>query len=329
MTAIALHDSSAALAIRPGQEMWTDKQKAGLAVLGIKDCSNAELAVFMHYCQKTQLDPFSRQIYYINRAGKWTIQVGIDGFRVMRDRVAERTGCTAYFEDTIWYDGDGNESRVWLRSEAPAACRVVLVKVTADGSLLKFPAVLRTASYMQTDKAGKPVAMWLTMPEHMIEKCCEAFATRRAFPNDFSGVYLEEEMHGRQPEAEPRAPRVTAAQVLAVQPESPPAEPRTRRPGKTELAEADPDMAPAHESDMDALAHLVATLPLGPEATAASDAEELLGWMTTGHKRGTRGYVRAATVQIEAAIEEAGGDLEKAVTDLWTRYEAAQGLIDG
>ena len=46
-TDVAVRDG-AALAIQPGQEMWTDKQRAALAVLGIKDATNGDLAVFMH-----------------------------------------------------------------------------------------------------------------------------------------------------------------------------------------------------------------------------------------------------------------------------------------
>ena len=72
--AIELH-SPAALAIRPGQQMWTDKQAAALAALGIKGATKADLAVFMHYCQKTGLDPFSRQIYGIMRRVKGDRQV--------------------------------------------------------------------------------------------------------------------------------------------------------------------------------------------------------------------------------------------------------------
>src|SRR5487761_1716403 len=92
----------AALAIRRGQNFWDDKQRAALAVLGIKSASNGELAVFFHYCQRTGLDPFSRQIYMTPRRekqdGQWvekqTIQVGIDGVRGARrpeNRVTARS----------------------------------------------------------------------------------------------------------------------------------------------------------------------------------------------------------------------------------------------
>lgn len=219
-TAVALVGDAAPLAIQAGQELFTDKQRAALAALGIKDCPNAELAVFMHYCQRTQLDPFSRQIYYIKRremAGgqwvdKWTTQVGIDGFRVIRDRVAARTGCTVEFEDTVWYDADGREHKAWLSPEPPAACKVVLVKYQ-DNRKLRYAGVLRTASYMAM-KDGKPVSQWKTQPDHMIEKCCEAFATRRAFPNDFSGLYIPEELDSRAGDVPPAVRRVKAADII-------------------------------------------------------------------------------------------------------------------
>jgi hypothetical protein len=183
VTAIDTHQPSAALAIRPGQEMWTDKQKAALVALGIKGASSADLAVFMHYCQKTGLDPFSKQIYLIGRRTKvveyidgrkvenWvdkqTIQVGIDGFRVIRDRVAERHGVTVEYEDTIWYDRDGGQHKVWLREDEPAGCVVTVVK---DGH--RYPGALRFNSYAaRTRDTGELTGQWKTMPDHMIEKC--------------------------------------------------------------------------------------------------------------------------------------------------------------
>jgi phage recombination protein Bet len=215
-TDIATIQPTAALAIRPGQEMWTDKQRAALSVLGIKDATNGDLAVFMHYCQKTGLDPFSRQIYMIMRrvkegdqwVAKQTIQVGIDGFRVIRDRIAARLGVTVEYEDTIWYDTDGSAHRVWLWEHAPAACAVTVVR---DGH--RFPGVVRTASYMAVSKNGDPVSQWKTQPDHMIEKCAEAFALRRAFPNDLGGIYLEDEMAPAEPAGRQRQQRVTAAEI--------------------------------------------------------------------------------------------------------------------
>lgn len=334
---IARRDDTAALAIRPGQEMWSEKQKAALSAMGIKDATNADLAVFMHYCQKTQLDPFSRQIYMIARREKqgdqWvtkqTIQVGIDGFRVIRDRVAERTGCAVEIEDTTWYDAGGQEHAVWLWDDAPAACRVVLVKHQA-GRTLRYPGVLRTASYIQRNGKGEPVSQWKTQPEHMIEKCCEAFATRRAFPNDFSGIYIPEETGGRADDgvmqvsragADAIARRVTAAEIIR-EPQAEPAEPQPER----RRAAAD---VPATSKALEKLNGLLASLPLGPEETRRGDERAILSWLAGGDWTATTAQVRLVTSQVESFIESAGGDLGDAATAIWVRYHDQNPQVPG
>jgi len=228
-TALVRADESAPLALRPGQMIFDDLQQRALAQMGVKNATKADLAVFAHVCHRTMLDPFTRQIYMIERRemvnGKWvskqSIQTGIDGFRVIRDRAAERTDCEAELEDTIWYDADNQPHTEWLWDTPPVACRVVLVKHSnKTGRALRFPAVLRTAAYMAT-KDGKPVSQWKTQPDHMIEKCCEAFACRRAFPNDFAGVYLEEEMQrtiSGDDRERPAARKVTAADIMQPDP---------------------------------------------------------------------------------------------------------------
>ena len=247
VTAIDTYQS-AALAIRPGQEMWTDKQKAALSVLGIRDASNADLAVFMHVSQRTGLDPFSKQIYMIKRRvkedgqwiDKWTIQTGIDGFRVIRDRVAERQGVTVEYEDTIWYDHEGGQHKVWLRDDEPAGCVVTVIK---DGR--RYPGALRFSSYAARQRdTGELTGQWKTMPDHMIEKCCEAFALRLAFPHDLGGVQLEDEM----PPQEPGAPavirqrgRVTVAEVIDSQPAAPAGNGNGHAPDAAAEPQAEPD----------------------------------------------------------------------------------------
>lgn len=220
MTDVAIRNDAAALAIQPGQDFWNDRQRAALAALGIKDASNADLAVFMHYCQKTGLDPFSRQIYLLARnsrdGDKWvtkqTIQVGIGGFQVIRDRIAQRLGISVEYEDTVWYDAEGGEHQVWLRDEPPAACRIAVLK---DGK--RFPAIVRYKAYVQTNSRGEPNSMWARMSAEQLEKCAEAKALRRAFPNDLSGVYIPEEIRDEdqsEPLSPVKAPKLSAADIM-------------------------------------------------------------------------------------------------------------------
>ena len=45
-----------------------------------------ELKLFLHVADKSGLDPLSKQISFIKRSGKMTIQTAIDGFRSIADR---------------------------------------------------------------------------------------------------------------------------------------------------------------------------------------------------------------------------------------------------
>lgn len=209
---------SAALAIRTGQAMWDERQLAALVSLGIpKTAPKADLAVFLHQAQRTGLDPFSRQIYLIYRRtrenGNWvekpTTQVGIDGYRVIRDRIARRDGVAVEYEDTVWYDSGGQAYDVWLFTEPPAGCRVV---VKVDGR--RFPGVIRFDSYAQRNKDGELISQWRSQPDHMIEKCAEAFALRRAFPNDLAGLALDDEVPASEI-VQPQPQRATAERFRA------------------------------------------------------------------------------------------------------------------
>lgn len=58
--------------------------------------------------------------------------------------------------------------------------------------------------YAKKKKDGSFNTFWANMPGTMIEKVAMARALREAFPNDFSGLYLEEEMDSeRQPQMQP------------------------------------------------------------------------------------------------------------------------------
>ena len=118
------------LAIRPDQTAWTPDQSAVLQQSGIdSDVTSAELSAFLHLCQRTQLDPFSRQIYLI---GRWngqqrrkvfTPQTSIDGYRVIAHRVIAEHSASLGYEDTLWCDKSGQWHDVWLSDEPPAPRR--------------------------------------------------------------------------------------------------------------------------------------------------------------------------------------------------------------
>jgi phage recombination protein Bet len=197
-----------ALAIRPSQTDWTPQQRAALSALGIDDTVTAgELQVFLTYAQRTGLDPFARQIHMVKRKQRveggdwkvrWSIQTGIDGFRVIAARSGKYRGQTP----AQWCGPDGLWVDVWLKAEYPAAARAGVIHADYDQPLY---AVATWHQYAALTSRGEPQGLWGRMPALMLHKCAEALALRRAFPHDLSGMYIAEEMdqQGRAEAAEP------------------------------------------------------------------------------------------------------------------------------
>lgn len=211
-------DTSSALSIHADQMTFTDHQKAALDHLGMKGAGRGDIEVFFHQAKRTGLDPFKREIYMIERQGKWTIQTGIDGFYKIADRATRNNGGTWGIPETLWCGHDGAWRDVWLDKQPPAAAKVT---VTRDGSTFTTVAVFE--EYAARKRDGDLTAMWKKMPARMIAKCAEALAIRRAFPDDLSGLYTAEEMaqadnpgmqvaHAPRPATVQQAPQAPAPQ---------------------------------------------------------------------------------------------------------------------
>ena len=199
--------------------LWTPEQQQLITSTIARGCSADELRLFGLACQRTGLDPFSKQIYAIKRRSKqrdgsyresMTIQVSIDGLRSIAERTGELDG-----SETLWCGEDGQWQDVWLSSKPPAAAKTIIHR---RGASHPFVGVARFADY----NAGQ--GLWNKMPATMIAKCSEALALRKAFPADLSGVYSGEEMDqagGGQVQpvtvtaepAEPSQPALPAAAV--------------------------------------------------------------------------------------------------------------------
>ncbi len=147
-----------------------------------KDASQEEMKLFSQICNRTSLDPFGRQIYMVKRNGQITFQTSIDGFRL----IAERSGLYEGQEDIVYYDKDGKQYEIWTKNEPPFAARAGVYKKN-------FKAPVRAIAVFSEYKPAQDF-MWKKMPALMISKCAEALALRRAFPNDLSGLYTDDEM---------------------------------------------------------------------------------------------------------------------------------------
>lgn len=172
---------STALAVNSGQAFWDERQLAALRQIGLVDAPKPDLAVFLHFCQRTGLDPFARQIYMIGRGGKYNIQASIDGLRI----VAQRSGNYGGQTMTEWCGEDGIWHDVWLPKTPPVAARVGIYYKDSSNP---------TWASAKFDSYNTNSPIWKKMPDLMIAKCAEALALRKAFPNDLSGIYSDDEM---------------------------------------------------------------------------------------------------------------------------------------
>lgn len=222
---------STALTIGAGQDRFNDAQVAALHQLGLDNASPADLDVFFHVAKRTGLDPFARQIHMIGRSvsvppdrdgGQWTkvvkhtIQTGIDGYRLIARRAADRAGIKYSVSAPTWFDTQGGEHAVWIAplwGKYPAACRV---SVTRDGE--EFTAVAMFTEYCQTTGRGdqlRPTAMWEQRPAGQLAKCAEALVLRMAFPQDLSGLYVDAEVDTMEPNPHRVVEEGTGAPVAA------------------------------------------------------------------------------------------------------------------
>lgn len=254
-TEIAEYEPQAGtLALRGDQVEWTDVQKAALAHLGIEEAPEADQQVFLHVAQRTRLDPFARQLYMIprqegsgqNRRTKWTIQTGIDGFRLIAERHPQYRGQVG----PQWCGTDGEWRDVWLDPQkAPAAARVGIRRGDREDVVwgtAMFREYAQTTTY---DGQTKLTKMWREKGAHMIAKCAEALALRRAFPAELGGLHTDDEMSSADNagRAEPaRRPAAVTVDELTGQ-----APPPADRPddGVVDGEVVDPDPVPAAEPE--------------------------------------------------------------------------------
>ncbi len=156
--------------------------------------SPAEFEVLWLGAKSRGLDPVKKQIHFVKRYDNarecdvWSSQTSIDGFRAIAD-------------STRLYDGQDEPEY-----EYDAKGLIILARVKAYRKDHGRPSVgvARWAEFAQFKRNGDPLYMWKKMPFHMLGKCAEAVALRKAFPERLSGLYIHEEMPQDDSDTPPR-----------------------------------------------------------------------------------------------------------------------------
>ena len=150
--------------------------------LQIPQATVNDISFFAQYCQRTKLDPLSRQIYAIPRQGSMQILLSIDGYRIIAQRTGEYEG-----SETFWCGADGVWTDVWLNNNPPSAAKVIVYRKNCKRGV--------SAVALFREYANLKSNTWQKMPALMLAKCAESLALRKAFPSDLSGLYTTDEMN--------------------------------------------------------------------------------------------------------------------------------------
>lgn len=156
------------------------------------DLTPGELHLFAMVAVRSGLDPFARQIFAVKRAGKMSIQTGIDGYRSIASRTGEYDG-----QDEPTFGPSCSCDR--LPKPHPESATVRVYRKTMSRGVA---ATAYWHEYVpEPGPSGRGDQMWRKMPHVMLAKVAEALALRKAFPWDptrqtgiGSDVYTTEEM---------------------------------------------------------------------------------------------------------------------------------------
>lgn len=158
------------------------------------------IVMALAYCRARNLDIFKKPvqivpIYDAKRGGMVdTVWPGIAELRT----TAMRTGSFAGFEDTE-YGPMIEEDLGGLTVRYPEWAQCTVYRLVG-GQKMAFvgPKVFWIETYATKKRDTKaPNAMWAKRPRGQLEKCAEAAALRRAFPEEIGNEYAAEEVEGQ------------------------------------------------------------------------------------------------------------------------------------
>lgn len=181
-----------------------------------QDCNDDEFNQFMHVSASLGLDPLRKQIYAFvfnkDNADKrrMSIIVGIDGFR----SVAKRSNQYRPDDRATRFAFDPEKIEPLTNPLGLVSAEVTVYQhaqgqwwpVTAIAYWDEFAPLIEDGSWEESDRGkrffkgnGKwrldpKKDNWRKMPRVMLAKCAEAQAIRRAWPEELSAVYSDEEM---------------------------------------------------------------------------------------------------------------------------------------
>lgn len=203
------------------------------------------------YCRRRNLDIFKRPVHIVpmwsSALGRMveTVWPGIAEIRTTAARTGQYAGIdevvygplvTKEFtgEKEIWSNGrsTGSFETVTETVSFPEWASVVVYRVLGGQRFGYHAKVYWEEAYASNGKTGLPNTMWAKRPRGQLDKCVEAAALRKAFPEEIGNDLTAEEMEGRTIDtaANDAAPVSPIAQITPPSPPSPPSPPKASEP---------------------------------------------------------------------------------------------------
>lgn len=243
------------------------------AVFPMAKSTNAVILA-LSYCRARHLDPFKRMVHIVpmwnSTLGREveTVWPGIGEHRATAMRTGKYGGCDATSfgpTKTVTFSGRVKISKSeWADvSETltfPEWAQVTVYRMVQGQRVpVPGPRVYWIETYSKRGKADVPNDRWCRAPSQMIEKCAEAAALRKAFPEEIGDTMSAEEAEGRETDITStmdQARDITPARPTRADFETTP-EPEAPAATDAEVAEAERRMygdgprpdAPAHDED--------------------------------------------------------------------------------
>ena len=205
------------------------------------------ITMALSYCRSRNLDIFKKPVHIVpmwsTALGRMveTVWPGIAEIRTTAARTGEYAGIDEVqfgpmTERTFTgQTGSGNRAETISKSvRFPEWASVVVYRFVKGQKIAFHTKIFWEETYASIGKSDVPNDMWARRPRGQFDKCVEAAALRKAFPEEVGSMYAAEEMEGRvidhdaSPKAAPQPPKPPA-------PPAPPAE--TEVPEEVEFVE--------------------------------------------------------------------------------------------
>jgi phage recombination protein Bet len=175
------------------------------------DANDISIGMYLAYCRAKNYDPIKKPMHIVpigcktgrkDENGKEiyenrdVIMPGINSYRIDAMRTGQFYGISdPQFGPMITKKFGKNNVEVTF----PEWCRIVIYKKIGD-QIREIPATLYWIECYSTLSAftDEPNRMWKKRPRAQLEKCCEALAYRKGFPEEVGAMPTHDEMEGKQ-----------------------------------------------------------------------------------------------------------------------------------